>query len=49
MKCPKCKLTEMVVVEQKDNKVTYQCRKCGEYRGYDVEYVVEQEQEVEET
>jgi hypothetical protein len=41
----------MVVVEQKDNKVTYQCRKCGDYRGYDVEYVVEQEQaeEVEET
>lgn len=35
----------MVVVDQSNDKVTYQCRKCGEFRGYDVEYVLETEQQ----
>lgn len=35
----------MVVVDQSNDKVTYQCRKCGEFRGYDVEYVIDTEQQ----
>ena len=29
MKCPKCKLVEMLVKEIKENQVIYVCKKCG--------------------
>ena len=29
MKCPQCRLVEMVVQEVKNNQVIMQCRKCG--------------------
>lgn len=29
MKCPQCKLVEMLVKNVKDNIVEYVCKKCG--------------------
>lgn len=29
MKCPQCKLVEMLVKNVKDNTVEYICKKCG--------------------
>nr|DAO70507.1 MAG TPA: cysteine-rich protein [Caudoviricetes sp.] len=29
MKCPECKLVEMLVTKVIDNTVYYQCKKCG--------------------
>ena len=29
MKCPQCRLVEMVVKEVKKNIVTHECKKCG--------------------
>lgn len=29
MKCPKCKLTEMIVDSVIDNKVKHYCKNCG--------------------
>lgn len=29
MKCPQCKLVEMLVTRVKDNTVEYKCKQCG--------------------
>ncbi len=29
MKCPQCKMVEMVLEEVKGNKIRLKCRKCG--------------------
>lgn len=29
MKCPQCRLVEMLVKKVKDNTVEYVCKKCG--------------------
>ena len=29
MKCPQCRLVEMLVKERKDNIVTFKCPKCN--------------------
>ena len=29
MKCPQCRIVEMMVEKIEDNIVTYKCKKCG--------------------
>lgn len=41
MKCPQCRLVEMLVKEMKDNIVTFVCPKCGK----EIEEEIEEEPE----
>lgn len=39
MKCPKCKLIEMLVKEIKDNTITFICPKCKESHEHLIEEI----------
>ena len=43
MKCPQCKIVEMLVIRVKDNIVEYKCKQCEATATEEIEVGVEDE------
>lgn len=40
MKCPQCKLVEMLVTRVKDNVAEYKCKQCGATEKEEIKQVI---------